>query len=70
MFIRSGESLDQLIWTRAPRASALNDSPTLLPPAELAMELTIADMHENKPGHGRAIRFWKHEPDCVWIEDL
>ena len=49
-FVWEGEAFHQLIRARAPRASALDNSPTLLPPAEFAIELAIADMHEDKLG--------------------
>ncbi|HZM25308.1 MAG TPA: hypothetical protein VFC02_26395, partial [Anaerolineales bacterium] len=67
-FVREGEAVHQFVRARAPRASALENSPTLLPPAELAVELAIGDMHDDKPGHGPAVRFWKHEADRVWTD--
>ena len=44
-FVRLREAFHQLVWARAPRASALDNSPALLPPAEFAIELAIAEMH-------------------------
>jgi hypothetical protein len=43
--IRCRDAFYQFVWARAPRASAFDDSPTLLSPAEFAIELTVAHMH-------------------------
>ena len=60
----------QFVWARAPRASAFNDSPTLLSPAELPIELAVAHMHGSELGQGSTVWLWKNEADGVWIEDL
>src|SRR5262249_40034600 len=68
--IREGEAFHQLVRARAPRASAIQNSPTLLPPPEFAIKLAIADMHDGQFGYGSTIRFWKHKPGGVRIDDL
>src|SRR5207248_11093904 len=69
-FVREGEAFHQLVWSRAPRACAFDNSPTLLPPPEFAIELTVADMHDGQFGHCPAIRFWEHESNGVRVDDL
>ena len=44
-FVRQGEAFHQLIWARAPRAGAVDDSPVLLAPPDLAIKLAVAEMH-------------------------
>ena len=68
--IERGESFRQLIRPRAPRASTVEDSPALLPPAMLGPKLTAADVHAAELDQRRAIRGGKVEPHRVWIANL
>jgi hypothetical protein len=49
-FVRLGETFDQLIWARAPRAGAVDDSPVLLTPPDLAIKLAVAEVHRTELG--------------------
>jgi hypothetical protein len=42
----------------------------LLAPAEFAIELPIADMHDEELRQRSAVWLWKDEADCVRIKDL
>ncbi|HXH08551.1 MAG TPA: hypothetical protein VNP04_02080, partial [Alphaproteobacteria bacterium] len=65
-----GDAVHQLIRARTPPASPFDDSPTLLPPTEIAVELPVGHMQEAELGQGAAVWLRKDEADGIRIDDL
>lgn len=68
--IGGGDTFHQLIWACTPRTRHIEDSPILLPPAEVAMKLTVAHMQHGEPCQRSAIWFGKVEVDGVRVNNL
>ena len=69
-FARNRKAFDQLIRSCTPRASAIDNSPALLPPAEVAIELAVGDMHDAELRKDASVWFWKDESHGLRIDDF
>src|SRR5215831_15250837 len=67
---RRGNSLDQLVGSRAPRARAVDDSPVLLAPTHFPVELAVGDVHDGELDEGASIRFREDESDRLGVDNL